>query len=340
MRGLLALLVGGFLAACQPRLAPPGPEQGAAAIQDGRSAELAFFKTRDGYHTTLRRWLPEGLPKDTPKAVILALHGFNDHSTFIAPAAERWQDEGIATYAYDQRGFGNAPNRGLWAGAETYAEDSLDLLCLLKRRYPDTPIYLLGESMGGAVAIAAMTQRRAPEVAGVILAAPAVRSRETLPLLYRASLSAVSHSLPWLALSPRGVRVQASDNIEALRALGRDPLVIKRTRMDTVHGLVDLMDLAQERVVLFDRPVLLLYGAKDELIPPEAVDLLWTRLPAGEEEQRRALYPEGWHLLFKDKEAEVVIDDVAHWVLAPDQPLPSGADQGERARPEDEEAGS
>ncbi len=326
---VLACLAAGALAACQPRLAPPGPEPGRPVIEQGEAAEVDSFRTHDGYRTTLRRWLPVGLPQDEPQAVILALHGFNDHSTFIAPAAERWREQGIATYAYDQRGFGEAANRGLWAGAETYARDALDLLALLGARYPGRPLYLLGESMGGAIAIAAMTEREVPEVSGVILAAPAVRSRQTLPLTYRWSLALMSHSLPWLALKPTGVPVQASDNIEALRALGRDPLVLKRTRMDSVHGLVDLMDLAQERALVFKRPVLLLYGKKDELVPAEAVDLLWARLPDTGEERRRALYPEGWHLLFKDLQAEVVIDDVAAWVKAQDRPLPSGADRGE-----------
>ncbi len=322
----LAVLVTGALAACAPKLAPPGPELSPPAILEGENVETARFKTHDGYRTTLRLWLPDA----PPEAVILALHGFNDHSTFIAPAAERWRDSGIATYAYDQRGFGTAENRGLWAGWEAYATDALALLRLLRERYPDSPIFLLGESMGGAIAIAALTEEITPEerpdVAGVILSAPGVRSRDTLPFSYRASLYLIGHSLPWLALKPTGIPVQASDNIEALRALGRDPLVIKRTRMDTVYGLVDLMDLAQERVLLFDEPLLLLYGEKDELVPADAVTLLWLRLPPDAQGQRRAIYPEGWHLLFKDLQAEVVIEDVAAWVLAPDTPLPSRAD--------------
>ncbi len=326
MRALLrtfAILAGSALAACAPKIAPPGPELGQPTIAAGTHDEVAIYKTYDGYETNLRQWLPSG----PPDVLILALHGFNDHSTFIAPAAEIWQQRGIATFAYDQRGFGEGPNRGIWAGAEALAEDGRALLRLLQQRYPQTPLFLLGESMGGAVAIAAMTGRDAPDVAGIVLAAPAVRSRATLPWSYRASLYLVSHSLPWLALKPSGVPVQASDNIEALRALGQDPLVIKRTRMDSVRGLVDLMDLAQERAVILDEPMLLLVGEKDELIPLEAVELFWSRLPEAAEGQRRATYPEGWHLLFKDLQAEQVIEDVATWVKAPDGPLPSGADE-------------
>src|SRR5216683_1843458 len=64
----------------------------------------------DGATLPLRRWLPEG----RPRAVVLALHGFNDYSNAFAGAGAGWAKNGIATYAYDQRGFGAAPGRGRW----------------------------------------------------------------------------------------------------------------------------------------------------------------------------------------------------------------------------------
>ncbi|GAB5467382.1 MAG: alpha/beta hydrolase [Rhodospirillales bacterium] len=335
--GLLALLLGPLLAACAPRIAPLGPGPGPAALETIPGEETETFVTADGYRLTLRAWLPETPAQAAPRAVVLALHGFNDHATFIAPAAELWAAESdIATFAYDQRGFGASPNRGIWAGAETYAEDARTALTLLRGRYPETPLFLLGESMGGAIAIVALAGEvetgaveegaTRPPLDGVILAAPGVWARETMPFLQRASLFLVSHTLPWLALKPSGVRIQASDNIEALRALGKDPLTIKRTRMDAIHGLVDVMDQALASAQDLDVPALLLYGEKDELIPPTAMIELWRRLPRDTTDQRRALYPEGWHLLFKDLQAKTVIRDVAAWIEDPDAPLPSGAD--------------
>jgi len=54
--------------------------------------------------------------KSEVKAVILALHGFNDYANAFDGPGEIWAKEGIVTYAYDQRGFGAAPERGLWPG--------------------------------------------------------------------------------------------------------------------------------------------------------------------------------------------------------------------------------
>lgn len=320
---LAVLLLFPWLAACLPYQAPPGPEKTAPFLIE-RPLGAVYFVTADGYQLQVRRWLPEG----EPRAVILALHGFNDYSRFIEEAAEAWAAEGIATYAYDQRGFGTAPHRGLWAGTEAYVEDCAAAARLLAQHYPGRPIYLLGESMGGAVAMVALARHPDLPVAGAVFSAPAVWARETMPGYQRMGLFLASYSLPWFPLSARGVGVQASDNVEALRALSQDPLVIKETRVDAVHGLVNLMDEALSVAPQLQAKALLLYGQKDQVVPQDPMLRLWSSLP-GETQgrQRPALYQNGWHLLFRDLEAAVVIADVAAWIGDPQAPLPSGADQ-------------
>src|SRR5262249_56480097 len=88
-----------------------------------------------------------------PKAVILGLHGFGDYRDAFDEPAEIWSRAGIVTYAYDQRGFGQSPTRGRWPGTETLVEDAKAVAALLHERYPDLPIYVVGESMGGAPAL-------------------------------------------------------------------------------------------------------------------------------------------------------------------------------------------
>ncbi|HEX3417540.1 MAG TPA: alpha/beta hydrolase, partial [Stellaceae bacterium] len=79
------------------------------------------FVTGDGQVLPLRKWLPDG----AVKAVILALHGFNDYSNAFDGPADAWAKRGIATYAYDQRGFGAAPERGFWPGRAALAADAV-----------------------------------------------------------------------------------------------------------------------------------------------------------------------------------------------------------------------
>lgn len=321
---LLALAV--LLAAsCAPRLAPPGP--GPTAPRLGADRLIAG----DGLELPLRVWLPED--GAAPKAVILALHGFNDYSNAFEGPGRYWAARGLATFAYDQRGFGQAPHRGLWAGTATMTADLSAAARVLRARYPAVPLYLLGDSMGGAVVLAALGAAEPPPNDGAILVAPAVWARSTLPLSHRLGLWIGAHTLPWLKLTGRGLNIQASDNIEMLRELGRDPLVIKETRIDAIHGLVDLMDAALAAAPRIETRVLLLYGAKDEVIPETPSLQLWRDLPeAARGRQRRALYEDGWHMLLRDLEAEVVLNDIAQWIADARAPLPSGAEAKALAR--------
>ncbi len=322
---LLLVFIASLATACAPRLAPGGPGPTTPRLAEDR------LVAADGLRLPLRAWLPED--GAAPKAIILALHGFNDYSNAFEEPGRYWAARGIATFAYDQRGFGAAPHRGLWAGTPALTADLTAAARALRAHYPGIPLYLLGQSMGGAVVLAAMAGADPPPAAGVILAAPAVWARSTMPLLYRISLWIGAHTLPWTAVTGRGLNVQASDNIEMLRALGRDPLYIKETRIDALHGLVDLMDAALAAAPRLRVPALLLYGAKDEVVPEGPALRLWQALPKiARDRQRRALYEDGWHMLLRDLEAEVVLNDVVHWIEAPRAPLPSGAEARALAR--------
>ena len=195
-------------------------------------------------------------------------------------------------------------------------DDASDMLILLRSRYPDVPIYLLGNSMGGAVAIMVAATRPAL-MDGVVLVAPAVWDRDMMPWYQTAPLSVISHSLPWLPLTGRGLDIWPSDNIEMLRRLSRDPNMMSSVRVDLVAGIADLMDLARVRVSDISVPTLLLSGAKDQVIPPEAIDAIDHDLRAQNlPSYFRCLYPSGYHMLLRDLNGPVVINDIARWIAA------------------------
>jgi alpha-beta hydrolase superfamily lysophospholipase len=126
----LAVFLLAVLAACAAGRMPPGPGPTEPRLTADR------LITADGMDLPLRSWLPE----TEPKAVLLALHGFNDYSRAFEAPGKWWAARGIATYAYDQRGFGDTPQRGLWAGAGALAGDLKIAARLLSARHPGTPL--------------------------------------------------------------------------------------------------------------------------------------------------------------------------------------------------------
>lgn len=284
---------------------------------------------RDGMRLPLRRWEAEGQDPSKPRAVIVALHGMSDYSNAFDMPAKVWAKLGITTLAYDQRGFGRSDNAGLWAGAEAMRADLNDAVAAARARYPGVPVFVLGESMGGAVVLTALARADAsadapkskpepPAVDGVILVAPAVWSRGDMPLLYRTALFLGAHLLPGLNLTNsaagRVVTITPSDNVPMQRALGRDPLFQKKTRIDTLFGLVNLMDEARRAPASISSPppILFLYGANDQIIPPAPTQAVIAALGAKATVKR---YDHGWHMLLRDLEGERVNKDVADWIF-------------------------
>jgi len=305
-----------LVAACGPRVESMGPATREPAIEN-RMLVMA-----DGVRLPLRQWSPAG----PPTAVILALHGFNDYSNAFHEPAQIWAQSGIKTYAFDQRGFGMGPHRGIWAGIDTMVEDLRTAAALIGARHREVPLVLLGESMGASVIMVALTGPDPPAADSAVLSAPAVWSRATMPWYQRTGLAVGTFAFPWLEVSGRNMGIRASDNTEMLRGLGRDPLFIKRTRVDSLYGLTNLMDAAAGAAAGLDGPVLLLYGENEQLIPARSWKTMVAKLPS-DGQWRFALYPNGYHMLMRDLDAEIVNADIAAYVLNREESLPSGQEQ-------------
>jgi alpha-beta hydrolase superfamily lysophospholipase len=270
---------------------------------------------RDGTRLPLRRWEAEG----PPRAVIVGLHGMSDYSNAFDMPAKVWAKLGITTLAYDQRGFGLSANPGIWAGAEAMRSDLNDAVAAARARYPGVPVYALGESMGGAVVLTAIASSNPPAADGVILVAPAVWSRGDMPLTNRLALFLGAHLVPGMILSNNAagkvVKIVPSDNVPMLIALGKDPLFQKKTRTDTLFGLVNLMDEARAapQSIQSAPPILFLYGANDQVIPAKSTGAVIAALGSKAIVKR---YQHGWHMLLRDLEGESVDKDVADWIFA------------------------
>jgi len=258
LRRFFILLLLASLAGCAtPVLQPRGEHPTKPRLEAERVIAA------DGATLPLSSWRPQG----TPRAVVLALHGFNDYRNAFAEVGPFLAARDIATYAYDLRGFGATTQPGIWPGSDLLAEDVRTVAALLREAHPGRPLYLLGESMGGALAMSVLAET--PGAAdGTLLVAAAVWGRETMNPLQRGALWLLAHSFPGMQLSGRGLKITASDNKAMLRALHDDPLALKEARTDALWGLTNLMDRALAAAPALTMPVLVLYGERDEIIRP------------------------------------------------------------------------
>ena len=316
-----AVLMALGLSACAPARSPMGPQ-----ITTPMLTPDALVMA-DGARLPVYAWLPPS----PPRAVVIGLHGMNEHARAFAEDAAPWfTQEGVALYAYDQRGFGGAPHRGIWAGHQTMAADAVDAAGLIRARHPGVPVVMMGESMGGAVLLVAGATAAPPPVDGYVLLAPAVVGRSNLGWFASGLLDVMVTLVPMMGFQNSAPGFQPTDNIEAWRRWSRDPLLIRHTRVDAMAGLVDLMDAAVAAAPRFRAPALLLYGGRDRLVPARPTRALLTALP-DPARQRAGYYPGGYHMLLRDTQGDVVAQDITAWSKDRRGPLPSGAEAAARA---------
>ena len=299
LAGLTVAMAAAILAAPpRPRLRPRG--HAPAMLDDALIAG-------DGVRLPMNLWRPN----DPPEAIVLGLHGYGDYRRAFRLVGPWFGARRLALYAYDQRGFGETDTRGQWPGVRDLTEDLAEAVGLLRARHPDLPLILLGESMGGAVALAALGQGLT-SVDRLILAAPAVRGGIALRQVHDLALRLGTLALPWLAVAlRRGARPWLEPG-EAAR-LADDPLILRHISLGTYDGLIELATQASIDPATPLPPTLLLYGELDATIPKVAIDDLAGRLDG----ITVKLYPERHHLLLHETAADAVFADCLAWLDRP-----------------------
>jgi len=295
------------------------PGQGAGPCDDGGGIDLATVLTASACAAAAEVYAAD------PDVVIIAVHGMNDYAGAFIDAGQWWSANGATVYAYDQRGFGRSPGWMIWPSHAVMRKDLETAVDVARARHPGAKVAVVGESMGAAVSVTTFADQRAARPDALILSGPGFRGWGALPLLYSASLWVASHVRPdWVVVPPDGVRIVATDNNRKLREMWFDPLVQKSNRIDSVFGVVSIMEEADQSIASLPgtMPTLMLYGAKDEMIPVEGVQRATAKMPT---HVQTAYYVNGYHLLLNDLQAHKVWGDILAFVRDPESPLPSGA---------------
>ena len=291
-----------LLSACaKPQLLESAPVIGEARLS------AAEFTASDGQRLKVSSWKAKN-----PRAVFVAVHGFNEYAESFQLPGPWFSERGISVYAYDQRGFGRgeASQLGKWAGGKAMARDLNAFVELVRQQHPQVPIYVVGTSMGGAVAMKASAEFDL-EADGLVLVAPAIWGWQSMNPILKSALWVTAHTVPDKTATGSQLEIWPSDNIEWLRAYSKDKYNIKQSRFDALYGLVTLMDEAASAAPRITTPTLYLYGLKDEVVPEAPSRQVMASITAP---GKQITYENGYHMLLHDQQREKVYLDIVRWL--------------------------
>lgn len=266
------------------------------------------FAGHGGLSLYYQTWSVEGTPI---RGVVVIVHGIGEHSSAYRAVVERLAPAGFALYGFDLRGHGRSPGRrGFIRSWDDYRQDLRAFVRLVAAELPAQPLFLLGHSMGGVIALD-YALRYPEELRGIAVLGPAVGELGISParLLLARVLSQV-----WPTFSlPTGLDTSA---------LSRDPRVVAEYRADPlVHGVgTARLGTELERTIAWVQahaadlrvPLLIQHGDADRLAAPGGSRRFAANAGTADKELRE--YPGAFHQLHKDLDHEAVTTDLLAWL--------------------------
>ncbi|HZY92238.1 MAG TPA: alpha/beta hydrolase [Thermoplasmata archaeon] len=281
---------------------PPNADAGSQFGNEGT------LEGEGGVSLVTRSWEPT-LPG---AAMVVIVHGLKDHSARYDPLARALTAAGVSVYAFDLRGHGRSG--GVRAHVDRFADYLADLdrvVRSLRARRPTGPIFLLGHSMGGAIALGYLLTGEL-RFDGLILTGPAIAPPPSAGVFARAITRLLS------ALRPKARVFDLKDeafsrDAETVAALQSDPYVFHGKA--TARLAAELLHrMAQSRVQLdrVDLPLLILHGSADRLTDPKGSELLLAQ--SRSRDKRLKVYPGWYHDLLHEPGRQEVVNEISEWL--------------------------
>lgn len=252
------------------------------------------------------------VPQHNPRANIIIAHGLAEHSGRYEHVANDLCDAGYAVYALDHLGHGRSEGeRCVVKKFNDYVMPLRKFVLSIKKQSPNTPVFVLGHSMGGLIVGTYLLDFQA-DVDGAILSAPAVMGRRqpSLGAIIKLLFTAIfSPTTGVLQLDAKGVsRVPA-----VVQAYIDDPLVYNGP---IPAGLMLAMSKAMKQLLQkapsISLPLLILQGEQDALVHPDGAKRLYER--AASVDKQIELFEPSYHEVFNEPEYSQAKTIMLNWL--------------------------
>ncbi len=253
-------------------------------------------------------WLPE---KDV-KAVLLVVHGMGEHSGRYLNVVGHFVPLGYAVYGLDHIGHGKSEGGRELVDHFTDFTDTLAVFYKMVTEWQvGKPIFLLGHSMGGAIASYYLLDHQA-DFKGAIISAPAVKVGDSISpatIMLSKVLSKVAPKMGLLALDVNTI----SRDPEVVDAYINDPLVFHgKTPARLAAEVLSAMLRITAEASKITLPILVVQGSEDKLVDPSGAQMLYDK--ASSKDKTLKIYDGLYHEVFNEPEHNQVLKDVEDWL--------------------------
>ncbi len=250
-----------------------------------------------------------------PRALLLVSHGMGEHAGRYAAFAHDLAAAGISTHALDHRGNGRSPGRRGHVGRFRELVDDLEAFRrgVVAPGARGRPVFILGHSLGGLIALRHLQEHPEAPWAGAILSAPALEAAVEAPRWKVALARALSPVLPAIPFANEIDPAVLTHDRALVDAYRDDPLVHPYITPRLYTEMVEAMRLALARGERIRTPLFFVVPGEDRVVRSAATEAFARSLP-GDVTLRR--YEGFFHECFNELERTRVVRDVVEWIGA------------------------
>jgi alpha-beta hydrolase superfamily lysophospholipase len=280
------------------------------------SRQEGTFSGAGGLDLYYQHWHPGG----EIKGVLALVHGLGGHSGSYKNIVEHLLLNEYAVYGCDLRGHGRSSGqRGYINTWAEFRDDLQTFLNLIQQQQPGSPIFLLGHSLGGVIALD-YTLRHIQDqskLSGVIAFAPSI-GKVGVPLTRVVLGKLLSQVWPRFSLNI-GLDISAgSRDPKILDYYVQDKLRHTRATARLSTEFFTTVDWIHAHAGEWQIPLLILHGSADRIALPAGSEIFYQNVTYPD--KLRIEYPGGYHDLHCDINYLEVITDLSNWM---DQHLPT-----------------
>lgn len=272
-----------------------------------RSGSTGTFTGAGGVKFVYDRWREA----QVARAVVVIVHGLGEHSGRYRNLVQHLVPLGYAPYTFDLRGHGrSAGPRGHILSWDEYRADLGAFIAAVGAEEPDSPLFLMGHSLGGLIALD-YALRRPAGLQGVIASAPALAQVGVSPALMMLGRM-VSRIHPGFSLDVHLDAPAISRDTAVVAAYKGDPLVHTRGSARLSTEVSAVMASTNANALNWRLPLLILHGEADRIVPIDATRQFFDRVPIADKTFHS--YPGGFHEPHNDTNRKEALDDIAQWL--------------------------
>ena len=271
--------------------------------------ETSFLKTSDKLTLFTQSWVPDG----KPRAIVLIVHGYGEHSTRYTHVAEALVNANYAVYTLDHRGHGKSEGlQAYFASPQDAVKDLRAYFENIQRQYSGQKIFVYGHSMGSIISLA-FTLKYQKDIAGLIITGTGITGDETVPAPLIAIAKVLQRFIPTFPLMPAlGLNELASDPSVG-EVYGKDPLVYRGPwRIGMGFGLIVAGRELQTQIQNLKLPLLIMHGEEDKITPISGGHLV--RDKALSVDKTFKSFPGMRHEIHNDRSKGEAIDTMIQWL--------------------------